>query len=60
MDFLQEDIESMQRDLETWKKENQDLKFKLRKEEVETEKVMVPLRERLEELGVTIQDQLNQ
>ena len=30
MDFLQEDVDSMQRELETWRNENRELQSKLR------------------------------
>lgn len=60
MDFLQEDIESMQRDLEMWRDENRDLRRKLKQEERETEKAVEPLREKLAELEVGVQDQLDQ
>jgi TRAF3-interacting protein 1 len=30
MDFLQEDVDSMQRELDTWRKENKELQLQLR------------------------------
>jgi TRAF3-interacting protein 1 len=59
MDFLQEDVDSMERELEMWRAENRDLKLKLKHEEKITEKSIEPLRAHLIELETAVQEQLD-
>merc|ERR1712018_834184 len=59
MDFLQEDIDSMQRELETWRNENRELQSKLRAEENLTQQSIEPLKSHLTELESSIQEQLD-
>ena len=59
MDFLQEDVDSMQRELESWKEENQRLNLALKQEEVLTEKSVEPLKLHLIELDSAVQEQLD-
>ena len=58
MDFLQEDMDSMERELEMWRSENKDLKLKLKHEEKVTEKSIEPLKAHLIELETAVQEQL--
>ncbi len=60
MDFLQEDVDSMERELEMWRSENRDLKLKLKHEEKITEKSIEPLRIHLTDLEAAVQEQLDQ
>ncbi|VDP91476.1 unnamed protein product [Echinostoma caproni] len=50
MDFVQEDLESMQQEYERWASENQSLKIKLREEESRTQAAIEPLKAQLKEL----------
>ena len=59
MDFLQEDVDSMERELETWRSENKELKLKLKHEEKVTEKSIEPLKVHLIELETAVQEQLD-
>ena len=59
MDFLQEDMDSMERELEMWRSENKDLKLKLKHEEKVTEKSIKPLKAHLIELEMAVQEQLD-
>lgn len=59
MDFLQEDVDSMQRELDQWKKENQSLQLQLRKEESITAQTLQPLMATLEELTAAVNDNLD-
>ena len=59
MDFLQEDMDSMERELEMWRSENKDLKLKLKHEEKVTEKSIEPLKAHLIELEMAVQEQLD-
>ena len=57
MDLLQEDVDSMERELEMWQSENKDLKLK--HEEKVTEKSIEPLKAHLIELETAVQEQLD-
>ena len=57
MDLLQEDVDSMERELEMWQSENKDLKLK--HEEKVTEKSIEPLKAHLIELEMAVQEQLD-
>ena len=59
MDLLQEDVDSMERELEMWRSENKDLKLKLKHEEKVTEKSIKPLKAHLIELEMAVQEQLD-
>ncbi|CAH8665773.1 unnamed protein product [Dicrocoelium dendriticum] len=50
MDFVQEDLESMQQEYERWTVENQELQIRLRQEESLTQSSIDPLRSQLAEL----------
>ena len=57
MDLLQEDVDSMERELEMWQSENKDLKLK--HEEKVTEMSIEPLKAHLIELETAVQEQLD-
>ena len=59
MDFLQEDVDSMERELDLWRSENKDLKLKLKHEEKITEKSIEPLKAHLIDLETAVQEQLD-
>ncbi|XP_023345382.1 TRAF3-interacting protein 1 [Eurytemora carolleeae] len=59
MDFLQEDVDSMQRELDTWTQENKQLQLQLRHEEKLTQETLQPLNQHLNELFSAVQDQLD-
>ncbi|CAH8448651.1 unnamed protein product [Schistosoma turkestanicum] len=50
MDFVQEDLETMQQEFERWKNENHTLKTQLKQEENLTQSCIEPLKAQLEEL----------
>ncbi|PSN55166.1 hypothetical protein C0J52_00593 [Blattella germanica] len=60
MDFLQEDVDSMQRELETWHRTNAALVAELRTEQEQTRSLTEPLERHLEQLDTSIMEQLNQ
>ena len=57
--FWQEDVDSMQRELDTWKEENQRLSMALKQEEALTQKSIEPLKLHLQDLDAAIQEQLD-
>eukprot|EP00095_Tigriopus_kingsejongensis_P010711 maker-scaffold179_size282488-snap-gene-1.23 protein:Tk10711 transcript:maker-scaffold179_size282488-snap-gene-1.23-mRNA-1 annotation:"low quality protein: traf3-interacting protein 1-like" len=59
MDFLQEDVDAMQRELETWRNENRQLKQDLRHEQSLTDKSIEPLKVHLDELDTAVKEQLD-
>jgi len=59
MDFLQEDVDSMQRELDQWKTENHSLQLQLKKEESITAQTLQPLVATLEELTAAVNDNLD-
>lgn len=59
LDYLQEDIDSMQQELKMWQEEHRQNLVALHREESVTENVLDPLRAQLEELEQTVQDQLD-
>jgi len=59
MDFLQEDVDSMQRELETWREENRNLQAQLRAEEMLTQQSIEPLKNHLVDLEKAVQEQLD-
>ncbi|XP_069688001.1 TRAF3-interacting protein 1 isoform X2 [Periplaneta americana] len=60
MDFLQEDVDSMQRELEMWQRTNKELVSELRMEHGQTQYMTEPLKIRLQQLEHNIEEQLNQ
>lgn len=60
IDFLQEDVDSMQTELETWRITNSQLAVQLNTEQRFTEKSIQPLQQQLEELENLIQEQLEE
>ncbi|XP_072024223.1 LOW QUALITY PROTEIN: TRAF3-interacting protein 1-like [Amphiura filiformis] len=59
MDYLQEDVDSMQKELEMWKKENQEHALAIKREEGITSTELEPLQAQLSELDQSIADQLD-
>lgn len=59
MDFLQEDVDSMQRELDQWRKENKTLQLELKHEESMTTQTLQPLITHLDELTSAVSDQLD-
>ncbi|TRY80991.1 hypothetical protein TCAL_08853 [Tigriopus californicus] len=59
MDFLQEDVDAMQRELETWKNENRRMQLDLKQEQAMTEKSIEPLKIHLADLEGAVQEQLD-
>uniref|UniRef100_A0A0K2UL18 TRAF3-interacting protein 1 C-terminal domain-containing protein n=1 Tax=Lepeophtheirus salmonis TaxID=72036 RepID=A0A0K2UL18_LEPSM len=59
MNFLQEDVDSMQRELDTWRNERKQLKAKLNQEEHLTQKSIQPLRDHLIEIEYNVVEQLD-
>lgn len=57
MDYVQEDLDSMEQELEMWKKENSQYAETLRREEKITEDELTPLKEQLAELSAKIDEQ---
>ncbi|KAJ9597228.1 hypothetical protein L9F63_011902 [Diploptera punctata] len=60
MDFLQEDIDSMQRELETWHRTNAALAAELRAEQDQTRNLTEPLKQHLQQLEISVEEQLSQ
>ncbi|KAL4228368.1 TRAF3-interacting protein 1 [Mactra antiquata] len=58
MDYVQEDLDSMQKELEKWKEENKEHALALRREKAITERAVEPLRVQLSEVDQAIKDQL--
>ncbi|CAH1774193.1 unnamed protein product [Owenia fusiformis] len=59
MDYVQEDLDSMQKELEVWKKENKDNTRSLQQEQSITESSVEPLKAQLAEIDQAIVDQLD-
>ncbi|GFG28637.1 hypothetical protein Cfor_06571 [Coptotermes formosanus] len=60
MDFLQEDVDSMQHELAMWQRTNMDLMAQLRMEHSQTQQLTEPIKQHLQQLENSIQEQLNQ
>lgn len=59
MDYVQEDLDSMQKELEKWKEENKEHALALKREKAITERAVEPLRVQLSEVDQAIKDQLD-
>lgn len=57
LDYLQEDFDSMQKELESWKKENKTLSQNLNAEQSLTDQQLEPLKTQLQEMESAIYDQ---
>ncbi|XP_023706076.1 TRAF3-interacting protein 1 isoform X3 [Cryptotermes secundus] len=60
MDFLQEDVDSMQRELSMWRHTNMELKAQLCMEHSQTQQLTEPMRLHLQHLQHSIEEQLSQ
>lgn len=60
MDFLQEDVDSMQHELAMWRRTNMELMAQLRMEHSQTQQLTEPIKQHLQQLESSIQEQLNQ
>lgn len=58
MDYLQEDVDSMNKELEIWKRESSNFKFQAQEQEKITADTLKPLRERLSQIELSIEDQV--
>lgn len=59
MDYVQEDLDSMQKELQRWKSENKEHALELKREKSITDKAIEPLRAQLTEVDQAIKDQLD-
>ena len=59
MDYVQEDLDSMQKELERWKVENKQHQMDLKREKGVTDKAVEPLKAQLAEVDQAIKDQLD-
>ncbi|XP_052805204.1 TRAF3-interacting protein 1-like isoform X3 [Mya arenaria] len=59
MDYVQEDLDSMQKELEKWKQENKEHGLALKREKAITERAVEPLKVQLGEVDQAIKDQLD-
>ncbi|CAG2192613.1 IFT54 [Mytilus edulis] len=59
MDYVQEDLDSMQKELERWKTENKEHQIELKREKGVTDKAVEPLKAQLSEVDQAIKDQLD-
>ncbi|XP_052265072.1 TRAF3-interacting protein 1-like isoform X5 [Dreissena polymorpha] len=59
MDYVQEDLDSMQKELEKWKQENKEHSLALKREKAITERAVEPLKAQLSEVDQAIKDQLD-
>ncbi|XP_063423461.1 TRAF3-interacting protein 1-like isoform X2 [Mytilus trossulus] len=59
MDYVQEDLDSMQKELERWKTENKEHQMELKREKGVTDKAVEPLKAQLSEVDQAIKDQLD-
>ncbi|XP_061182834.1 TRAF3-interacting protein 1-like isoform X1 [Saccostrea echinata] len=59
MDYVQEDLDSMQKELQRWKQENKEHSMELKRERSITDKAIEPLRAQLTEVDQAIKDQLD-
>ncbi|XP_074653600.1 TRAF3-interacting protein 1-like [Tubulanus polymorphus] len=60
MDYVQEDLDSMQKELQKWKMENKDHLLALKQEQSITDNSVEPLKAQLKDLDQTISDQFIQ
>ncbi|KAH9514360.1 TRAF3-interacting protein 1 [Bulinus truncatus] len=60
MDYVQEDLDSMQQELEKWREENAQHALELKREMNVTDRAVEPLKQQLSELERAIKDQLDQ
>ncbi|EDV27824.1 expressed hypothetical protein [Trichoplax adhaerens] len=58
MDYVQEDIDSMQKELETWRSENTDHEMALKRERNASETAIEPLKSQLKEIELGIADKI--
>ncbi|XP_076091100.1 TRAF3-interacting protein 1-like isoform X1 [Mytilus galloprovincialis] len=59
MDYVQEDLDSMQKELQRWKTENKEHQVELKREKGVTDKAVEPLKAQLSEVDQAIKDQLD-
>lgn len=59
MDYVQEDLDSMQKELQRWKQENKEHALELKRERGITDKAIEPLRAQLTEVDQAIKDQVD-
>ncbi|XP_046822806.1 TRAF3-interacting protein 1 isoform X2 [Vespa crabro] len=59
LDYLQEDIEMMQKELHDWRSQYNQLSKQLEKEQIRTQEIIDPMQMTLKEIDNNIQDQLN-
>lgn len=59
MDYVQEDLDSMQKELEKWKAENKEHALALKREKAITERAVEPLKVQLTQVDQAIKDQLD-
>lgn len=59
MDYVQEDLDAMQKELEKWKAENKEHSLALKREKAITERAVEPLKAQLDEVDLAIKDQLD-
>ncbi|KAF7397737.1 hypothetical protein HZH68_008959 [Vespula germanica] len=59
LDYLQEDIEMMQKELHDWRSQYNQLSKQLEKEQMRTQEIIDPMQMTLKEIDNNIQDQLN-
>lgn len=59
MDYIQEDMDSMQKELDLWRRENVDHAIALKREESITESEIAPLKSQLEELDTEITEMVD-
>ncbi|MCL4125289.1 UNVERIFIED_CONTAM: hypothetical protein GTU68_005658 [Idotea baltica] len=57
LDYLQEDFDSMQKELDTWRLENKKLEQNLKSEQSLTDQKLEPLKAQLEEMEAAIFEQ---
>eukprot|EP00058_Branchiostoma_floridae_P028213 XP_002613704.1 hypothetical protein BRAFLDRAFT_107109 [Branchiostoma floridae] len=60
MDYVQEDMDAMQKELEVWRKENKELDMAIKREQSITNSEVEPLKAQLSELDQAMTDQLDQ
>ncbi|XP_050407050.2 TRAF3-interacting protein 1 isoform X2 [Patella vulgata] len=59
MDYVQEDLDSMQKELEKWKSENKEHALALKREKGVTDRAIEPLKAQLSDIDQAIKDQLD-
>ncbi|XP_066271131.1 TRAF3-interacting protein 1-like, partial [Branchiostoma lanceolatum] len=60
MDYVQEDMDAMQKELGVWRKENKELDMAIKREQSITNSEVEPLKAQLSELDQAMADQLDQ